>query len=106
MGFDFFRMNEFVQFSFMLVLDKIRGLNQLYAKYFVLKRASARIYCMLACTETTETLRLTEGPVQTSEIKITVYPDFPYAPGYELLSRSNFTQACLLNTHTNRQVFV
>lgn len=40
----------------MLVLDKIRGLNQLYAKYFVLKRVSARIYCMLACTETTAAL--------------------------------------------------
>lgn len=47
-------------------------------------------------------LGLTEGPVQTSEIKITAYPDLPYAPGYELLSRSSFTQAYLLSTHTQQ----
>ena len=76
-------MNESVQFSFMSVLDKIRGLNQLYAKCFVLKRVlpgfTARWHAQRPWQHHPETLGLTVGPVQTSEIKITAYPDFPCA---------------------------
>lgn len=90
----------------MLILDKIRGLNQLYAKYFVLKRVlpgfTASWHAKTPQQHHPETLGLTEGPVQTSEIKIIAYPDFPYAPGHELLSCSSFTQAYLLSTHTQQ----
>lgn len=88
------------------MLDKIRGLKQLYAKYYVLKRVlpgfAACWHAQRPQHNYPETLGLTEGPVQTSEMKITVYPGFLYAPGYELLSYSSFTQASLLSTHTQQ----
>lgn len=67
----------------MSVLDKIRGLNQLNAKRCVLKRAlpgfTACWYAGRSRQHHPEALGLTAGPAQTSEIKITAYPDFPYA---------------------------
>ena len=67
----------------MSVLDKIRGLNQLNAKRSVLKRAlpgfTACWYARRSRQHHPESLGLTAGPAQTSEIKITAYPDFPYA---------------------------
>lgn len=67
----------------MSVLDKIRGLNQLHAKCLVLKRIlpgfTACWHAQRPWQHHPETLGLIVGHVQTSEIKIIAYPDFPYA---------------------------